>query len=278
MKQFGIIGLLSVLMFQVFGQHNYGKLVASVSGNDRLALVKNSITIPAWHEKTFWPLYEDYLSNAGEVALMSYRSLDDMAKLSDNLSEQETFAFVRTMITHRYNLLAIREQYYKQIGSGFNGIIALQFLQTEALLEMMECSRIYEDTKWKNFRFHPGTMDDLQAKIAKHNIIKNALAISTEKSDAFWKIYTRYEEECDALLGEDYSLVSLYAGDPTDFTPGLAKRLGSDFIQVLKREVKLKEKYFLEMNKAVGSSLATRFLVWEDYYSLVSKMYAWAEN
>jgi hypothetical protein len=46
----------------------------------------------------------------------------------------------------------------------------------------------------------------------------------------------------------------------------------------MEREVKLKEKYFLEMNAAVGPTLAARFLAWEDYYSVVAKMHAWAET
>lgn len=278
MKHFGIVASLNFLAFVATGQHNSGKLVASVTNNERLSIVKNSIIVPTWHEKTFWPLYEDYLNNTTEVASLSYRSLDNMARLNGNLSGEETFSYVRSMIKNRFDLLALKERYYAQIGAGFNGIIALQFLQTEALLDMMECSRIYEETEWKKFRFHPKAQDQESFKTAKHNTIKTALGITNDKAEAFWKVYNRFEEECDAILGQDYSLISLYAGDPTDFTPGLAKRLGADFLQVMKREAKLKEKYFLQMNEAVGPILASRFLAWEDYYSLVSKMYAWAEN
>ena len=58
----------------------------------------------------------------------------------------------------------------------------------------------------------------------------------------------------------------------------LAKRLGNDLLQVMEREIRLKERYFLEMNAIVGSVPAARFLAWEDYYSVVCKMYAWAET
>jgi hypothetical protein len=121
-------------------------------------------------------------------------------------------------------------------------------------------------------------MNTTQLKEAKHNTIRSALSLTDDKAEAFWKVYTRYEEECDALLGEDYSIIGLYAVEPSDFTPGLSKRLGYDFLQLMQRETKLKEKYFRAMNEAVGSSLASRFLAWEDYYSLLSKMYAWAEQ
>ena len=72
--------------------------------------------------------------------------------------------------------------------------------------------------------------------------------------------------------------IGLFASDAADFTPALAKRLGHDLLHIMEREIRLKERYFLEMNALVGPSTAARFLAWEDYYSLVSKMHAWAEN
>ena len=104
------------------------------------------------------------------------------------------------------------------------------------------------------------------------------MQLPADKQDLFWNIYTRYEEECDALLGDAYSVYSLFASDAADFTPALAKRLGRDLLHVMEREVRLKEKYYLEMNALAGAQAAARFLAWEDYYSVVSKMYAWAET
>jgi hypothetical protein len=277
MKRIVLIGFFGVVAFSAFSQHAQGSLVASVSDVDRLSIVKNSINIPAWHEKTFWPMYEDYLKAVGEVSFAAYRSLDELARI-DKADEKEAFEYASRMIGTRNDMLTVRARYYTQIGGSFNGIIALQFLQTEALLDMMESSRIYEQSAWKKYRFHPKAMNPMQFKTAKHNTLTLALSLPADQSEAFWDVYERYEEECDALLGEDYSVISLYAGEPTDFTPALAKRLGNDFLKIMQREVSLKEKYFAEMNDAVGPALAARFLAWEDYYSLISKMYAWAEN
>jgi hypothetical protein len=278
MKRLGIISLLGVMAFASLAQRNSGTLVASIAGADRLSLVKNSISIPAWHEKTFWPMYEDYLKNIGGVSSSAYRYLDEFAKTEQYNDDKEAFEMASKMIGSRYDLLALRERYYSQMGSAFNGVIALQFLQTEALLDMMESSRIYESTHWKNYRFHPTALNAAQLKTSKHNTINTALSLPENKLQAFWEIYNRYEEECNALLADDYSMVSLYAGDPADYTPALAKLLGTEFLHVLQREVKLKEKYFNEMNRMMGGSVAARFLAWEDYYSLISKMHAWAGN
>src|SRR5690606_33007449 len=103
---------------------------------------------------------------------------------------------------------------------------------------------------------HAQSVSEEKVQEAKHNIMASALAIPAEKEIAFWHVYSRYEEECDVLLGETYDVYSLFASDAADFTPALAKRLGYDLLQVMDREVKLKERYFLEMNAAVGSSLA----------------------
>jgi hypothetical protein len=261
-----------------FGQHAKSTFVASISGEDRISMVRNSINLPLWHEKTFWPMYEKYMNKVEAVSLLTYRSLDELARTDANNTDQEAFDNARKMLDYRYEELAVRKEYYMDIATSFNGIIGLQFLQTEALLDMMESSRIYDASKWRKYRLHPMAMEASQFTAAKYNTISNAVALSPEKAQAFYEVYNRYQEECDNLLGEDYNLYALYAGDASDFTPGLSKRLGYDLLSVMQRELKLKDKYFMEMNKAVGPVLASRFLAWEDYYSLVSKMYAWSDG
>ena len=73
-------------------------------------------------------------------------------------------------------------------------------------------------------------------------------------------------------------LYELFAEDVSVFTPVLAKRQGYDLLTLFDREIKLKEKYFNEMNLSAGSSLAARFLMWEDYYSTVCKLDALVGN
>jgi hypothetical protein len=260
------------------GQHGKGVLGSTAARVDRIAVVKNSIDVPVWHEKSFWPLYEKYLSKDQDASALAYRALYDLANTGKNESETEAYENGRKLIDYRYAELAIRKDYFAQMGAALNGIIALQFAQTEALIDMVESSRIYEDTEWKKFRFHGHAMLPEKMLQAKHNIMKAALDLSPEEAGKFWKIYLRYEGECDDLLGEGYTIFSVFAGEASDFTPALAKRLGYDFLGVTEREMKLKEKYFTEMNNTINSSVAARFLAWEDYYSLISKMYVWADE
>jgi hypothetical protein len=278
MKRFFTLALLGLVAVFSYGQLAQSSFVSSGSGIDRKDLIQNSVDVPAWHERSFWPLYEHYLDKAEKASSLSYRALSALAKTDKTIPDKEAFEHARQMLSYRNDLQAIRKQAYLEIASALNGIIALQFLQTETLLDMIESSRVYEETSWKKYRFHPQALTTSQFKAAKQNTITKALSLTEAETEKFWNVYNQYEEECNALLGDDYNMIALYAGDASDFTPALAKRLGHEFLQVIERESKVKEKYFEKMNEAVGPSLAARFLAWEDYYSLVSKMYAWADT
>jgi len=276
MKTLCLLGLFSMLMISALGQPVKAIFVASVSGEDRIALAKTSIRLTEWHEKAFWNQYENYLNKGQELSALTYNAIVGMAGTDKSVDGKEAFDNARKMIYYRFEQLALWQKYYAEIGATNNGVIALQFLQTEVLLDMLESARIYEQTPLKYFHFHPSE-DSTTLLAAKHNALSAALSLSKPDKEGFFKVYARYEHECDDLLGEDYSLIAAYAGDPTDLSPGQAKFLGFNLLEVMRREIKLKEKYFTEMNSAMGPSLAARFLAWEDYYSLVSKMDAWAD-
>jgi hypothetical protein len=278
MKRAYLLALVSMVAMVCFGQHAKSTFVASLSGVERMSMVKNSIEVPSSHEKSFWPLYEKYMNKAEEVSLLTYRSLDDLARMDNTVSDQEAYDNARKLLDFRYAELEVRKQYYADIGAAMNGYVSMQFLQTEALLDMMESSRVYDATKWRKYRFHPQAMESTQITSAKYNTIAKAVSLLPEDAQNFFSVYGRYELECNAVLGEDYSLFGLFAGEISGFTPGLAKRLGYDLLSVMEREIRLKDKYFKEMNEAVGPKLASKFLAWEDYYSLVSKMHAWSDG
>ena len=221
--------------------------------------------------------FKNYVAAGEEVALNHYRSLEKLAAIDRTATAEEAVHDAKQMLATRNEVLRIRRQYYQEIANSLNGIISMQFLQTELLLDMVESSKVYEGSPWRKFRFHPNALSESQMKIAKRNTMTAALQLTKEEAEWFWKIYDQYEEHCDAILGEDYSMISLYAGEPSDFTPALSKRLGSDLLVLMERESKLKEEYFYKIRNSIGANLAARFLAWEDYYSLVSKMHAWAD-
>lgn len=271
------ICLLSVVTSIAFGQVGHTSFVASVGGDDRVAVVKASIPLTSWHEQSFWEQYEAYRDEMQKVSLRNYVALQNIAQADNTINDEEAFERGCTMIASRFDELSVRHQYFVKIGIEHNGVIGLQFLLTEAMLDMLECSHLYEQTPLQKFRFLPKKFPASQVKQAKQNIITKALALTAEEIAVFLPVYWRYEQECEEILGEGYNLYELYVGEASDFTPGLAKRQGNDLLMVMKREIKLKEKYFIEMNSTVGASIANRFLAWEDYYSIICKMNVWLE-
>jgi hypothetical protein len=200
-----------------------------------------------------------------------------VASTDKSTSPREAFEWARKMIEYRYQQLAHWQQYYVEISASHNGVIALQFLQTEVVFDMLESARIYEQTPMKRFRFHASTDSTTMPAVCRHVTLCSVLCLSPLEEEALTRVYLRYEHECQDLFGEDYSSIATYAGEPSDFTPGLAQLMGFNLLEIIRREIKLKEKYLSEMNVAVGPSAAARFLAWEDYYSLVNKMDAWVE-
>jgi hypothetical protein len=270
------------LVLFLFGIQGYGQLAKNaldltVSGKDRISVVKSSVHLAEWHEKDFWPLYERYMKDGVKVSTNTFRSLQNLIRTDKSTTEQEAFENGWQLLTYRNEDLKLKKQYYQEVGAALNGVVALQFLQTEAMMDMLEASRIYGNSDWKNYRFHAVGMREDQARETKHNLLAAAVDLAPERADAFWSVYSRYEDECDALLGENFSVYSLFSSDASDFTPALAKRQGNDLLQVMEREIRLKERYYLEMNATAGSLAAARFLAFEDYYSIVAKMYAWAD-
>ena len=270
-----IVGLLAVGTISAYSQLDNPSLMASAWGDERVAVVKASIPLSDWHEKSFWTQYENYLDEIQKISLRANVALQTISETDKNIDNQDAFEMGCNMITCRFDELSIRRQYFVKISLEHNGVIGLQFLQTEAMLAMLECSSFYEQTPLRKFRFLPKKFSATQVKQAKQNIIIRALSLTPEETSAFLPVYLRYELENEEILGEEYNLYELFVGEASDFSPGLAKRQGYDLLTVMEREIKLKEKYFTEMNAIVGAPIANRFLAWEDYYSIICKMNVW---
>lgn len=181
------------------------------------------------------------------------------------------------VIAFRDSELSILRRYYSEIAFRHNGIVSLRFLQTELTLGFLENLDTYSKTGLNNFRFNPAGLPSDRAREMKYAILSKALSLSPEKAMEFLPLYTRYESECEELLGEQYSLYGLFGGEASDFTPGLAKRQGHNLLALMERELRLKEKYFNEITVSSGPALAAGFLAWEDFYSLGCKLNSFAD-
>ncbi|HWA34953.1 MAG TPA: hypothetical protein VG737_12515 [Cyclobacteriaceae bacterium] len=242
---------------------------------DRLTLVKNSMQIDQWHEDSFWAAYDGYRAKAEKAASAWDARLNTLAHMDAQTDPLVAFDGAERMIIDRYRQIDLWQQSFQEISASNNGTIGLKFLQTETLLAMMDEADIYEASAGPASR-RPTLIKTPLSRTARRDMMSEALVISEDKKAIFAETFDKYETERIDLLGDDYSVYDLYVGDLRDFTPAFSKRLGRDFIEVMRRETKLKDKYLAEMARAVGPAAAARFIALEDYQSILCKMYLWS--
>jgi hypothetical protein len=278
MKSFPIQILFVCVASIISAQPSHRVYVTSVSTVDRLALVKNSIELSEWHEKAFWAQYNDYLSKTQETSTHAFLAVQELASVDRSMDTADAQSRGERMFEMAYKDLESTTEYFREISREHTGVVALQFLQTETQLDLMEGLFIYEATSLRMFRLNPALVAAARTTETKYNVLSKALQLTPAEEQVFFPIYTRFQVECSEIVGSDYSIYELFAGEAQDYSPGLAKRLGYDLLTVMKRELELKEKYYNEFRHHAGPVLAARFLAWEDYFSLVCKMTVWAET
>jgi len=265
--------LFSLLITGAYCQNAYYASIASNSDNDRMALMKNSVSVSEWHEKSFWSLYDRYSDDVNRVSIVTRQSVDSLLSMPAGLPQKE-FSLASRILTNQHRLHEIQTQYFSEMNTTLSGITALEFLQTELMMDVLDNLKLYERDSSRGYKFYPWLHTADKLPFAKRDAIINAIRLEPGEAPVFFAVYGHYEKECDDLLGENYNLFELFNESPEDFSPGLAKVQGSNLLRLLQRENTLKEQYFMEMNKIGGASLAARFVLWEDYYSTVNKMYA----
>jgi hypothetical protein len=275
-KTLGVAGLVFITLPSIC-QSVQSDFVASVSETDRIGFVRNNVPLSDWHENTFWPQYNDYRENTADLSLKEYLAVQELARESQHTSTNAVYESGSALVTRCSDELAMKSRYYSEIGTSHNGTIALKFLQTELLLDLMETSKIYEQTWLRKYRLNSNMLtEDLRWQVEYNTLVK-VLNITGHDAQLFLPIYTEFEREREETLGDQYDLYTLFVGEPADFTPGLAKRQGYDLLALMDRELKLKAKYFERLNGALGPQIAAKFLAWEDYYSVQCKLNIWAD-
>lgn len=261
----------------VLGQSSRPVFQASMAGPQRLSVIKSVVHFESFDEASFLPAYERYVKETQKATLNYYRTLKVLANVGALDAPQDANDAGTSMLLRRSEQIQRWKVYHQDIASSVNGIASLEFLQTEILMDLMESASIYEKTRWKDYRFSGAGLQPEQYREIKKNVLFRAIGVGAAEQERFWSLYQQYEKEIDDAIGIDYDMISMFAVQPADFTPALAKRLGVDLVDLLSRENSVKEKYFNRISGELNPKLAAGFLAWEDYYSVLNKMYAWAD-
>jgi hypothetical protein len=91
-------------------------------------------------------------------------------------------------------------------------------------------------------------------------ILGQAMDLTEEEASAFWPIQREYEGELAKLYDERVALIKAYAESYESMSDEVATDLAESVLDMEKRRIELKERYFERMSIAVSPSVAARFL------------------
>jgi hypothetical protein len=116
---------------------------------------------------------------------------------------------------------------------------------------------------------------DLRAE--KQAIVTEAMALSQEEGIAFWPIYKEYEFELYKVWDERLAVLNDYAENYESLTNEKAKEIFIWNLNVDKKYLKLRKKYFNKIAKAVSPIVAARFGQIENYLNMLISAQIMAE-
>lgn len=258
-----------------FAQSPESVIVASIRDTSPVEPRPNAVeSLDAWRDQTFWKLYDSYRDKTLTVTIREHEAVQMLSYSGKETPSDDALLNGVRMIGSSLDKLIVKCQHFSELSNEQNGIYALRFLQTALMLDMVERSQIYEQSDLIDHHFVPDSIASHERWKEKFAVMAKALALSPKEEKEFMPIFLRFDQECEDVVGAQYHAYRVYANEATDFTPALARRHGFDLLDVVEREIRLKEKYFNEINAALGASIAARFLAWEDYYSIQCKLRA----
>jgi hypothetical protein len=245
---------------------------------DRLSLIGSAVTLPAAQENDFWPLYEQYekkRKDQGET-FRPFVSADLNGEISsfDSLN-QDPSSLVLKILNAESRGVKLKKEYFDKIESALNGSIALQFLQSEILIDMIHRSRLYEGEKWSCPDWNVGMLKDENMKC---QVMEFTLGLSGNDSQKFRPLFEDYQFDYSRIVGHQYFFFEQYIEDVSGLTPAQCKKLGNEFLNMQQREIVVRKNFFEKMRQFFGAKVAVRFLAVDDYYSLMEKLKTWSDT
>jgi hypothetical protein len=106
-------------------------------------------------------------------------------------------------------------------------------------------------------------------KFKKEAIIKEEMQLNPQQAAVFWPIYEQYNVEQSKLGDEKLAVVQDYAANFLTMTNETADQFAERAIELDKKRMALREKYYAILKKALSANLATRFFHVESQIQLL---------
>jgi hypothetical protein len=272
MRKFILLTFYGLLLIPNITNSQQASQQISFAEQDRekVNILKASVAFHDGQESIFWPLYEQYEQKLDKIRENSFVALQH---LTLNHSDSLALENVQHLLLEQNEEASIKREYFDKLNLSTNGILALQFLQSEALFDLLTKSKWYEKLPWERPKWNPGILKDEQLKISA---FISLLDVNSEQAQEFKLLMEDFEFEYSRIVGHEFLFFEQYIEDPFDLTPGQCKTIGSSFVKMQLHEVKIKERYFEKMNKAFGTSFAARFIAMEEYFNIISKLNVWS--
>ncbi len=114
-------------------------------------------------------------------------------------------------------------------------------------------------------------------RTGKVEIMTDALDLPQAQADAFWPLYREYETELSALGDRRVSMVKRFAEKYGTMTDADAATFAKDWFALHRDRLKLREKYYAKVAKAISSMVAARFIQVENTLGMLLDLQIAAE-
>ena len=214
-------------------------------------------------ENLFWPMYRQYEKERQMPATRTFLEGSD---------SKDTKSFVKQIFDGQAENLSLKRQYFNRISGSLNGTLALQFLQTEALLDLMVKSQLYDSQAWEHPLWRSEMLEDENVKMLS---MEESLGLTKEQALRFRSLFVEFEFDYSRIVGHQLVWFEQYVEDITDLTPAQCKKLGNEFLTMQQNELRLLERMFKSMLETFGEEVALKYMALEDYFTMAAKLQTW---
>lgn len=264
--------LLLALISPGFGQHASQSINYDLDISERANILKASIALHESEERLFWPLFEQYEHRLKASKQSSFGSL---RRITEGTETADADASVKMLLKDQREETILKKDYFEKILVSTNGTVGLQFLQGEALFDLLMKSRLYDGLEWSHPTWTPSLLKD---DIAKESLVEFALEVAPTDTTEFRRLLREFDFEFSRVVGHQYVFFEQYIDDATEWTPGQCKRLGNAFLAMQLNEIKVKERFFEHFKASFDAGFATRFMALHEYFNTMAKLNVWANH
>lgn len=103
-------------------------------------------------------------------------------------------------------------------------------------------------------------------KSEKKDLVKQYMTLSETEAAKFWPLYDEFQNQRAGIAQERLQIIKDYSAQYENLSGDQAKSLVKRAFSNDKANLKLKEKYYKKISKAVGSLKAAQYIQMEDYF------------